>query len=77
MEELLIRYGKLAKEKIDKARCIKQIEEIQSCSFKPMINNTNDKIALEKLGSGKRFDKLFDDYKTKMSRHEDLVKMVQ
>ena len=77
MEELLIRYGKSAKEKIDKARCIKQIEEIQNCSFKPVINNISDKIALEKLGPGKRFDKLFEDHKTKMSHHDDLAKMLQ
>ena len=79
LEELLIRYGKSTKERLERARSMKQIEEIQSCSFKPVINNISDKIALEKAGPGvgKRFDKLFDDHKTKITHQEHLAKLIQ
>jgi hypothetical protein len=79
-EELLIKYGKACKEKVDRARNIKQIEEIESCSFKPIINTISQKIAVEKanvLPNGpERFIKLHDDHKVKMHHQKHLANLL-
>lgn len=38
-EDFLIKQGKSTKEKLERARSMKKIQEIEECTFKPTINN--------------------------------------
>lgn len=74
-EDALIKLGKSTKEKLERARSIKKIQEIEECTFKPTINNISERIVVEKeknvpAVAKNRYLRLFHDSKVRQAQQD-------